>query len=213
MSEILLIEATEELSPGDVFPDIPFPLLKYPLRTYRPDEKAKRLGKEQVFVSDGQNKLGDIAHCAFTRQTVMLLSHGCEVDKTLISPEKRHLLVAPLEVVGEPMSKELQERIRQGRQPNRLFLPHNSLLNSEGDCCVDFRRILPVPAKFLFESKDYRRAAMSDLGKATLEAQLGIYFSGVALYVQDVECPHCNGILSLSDFQVASDEDDTEYQS
>jgi hypothetical protein len=213
MPETFLIEATEELSPGDVFPDIPFPLLKYPLRTYRPDEKAKRAGQQQVFASDGKNKPGDIAHCALNKHTVMLLSHGCEVEKTLANPERRHLLVAPLEAVENPMSQELQERIRQGRQPNRLFIPSNPLLNSEKDWCVDFRRILPVPAKFLLDSKDYRMSAMGEVGQATLAAQLGVYFSGLAIYVQDVECPHCTGVLRLSDFLVASDEDDTDYPS
>ena len=119
------------LWPGDIFPDVPLPLLKYPLRTYRMDEKARKQGTVQVFSSDGTYKPGDIAHCVYQSQTVMLLSHGCEIDK-VVQPgkaERSHLLVAPLEAVGDPMSVELQERIRQGRQPNRLYLPLYELLD------------------------------------------------------------------------------------
>jgi hypothetical protein len=204
-----IIEAGNELSPGDVFPDIPFPLLRYPLKTYRPDEKVKREGKMQIFSADGQNKQGDIAHCAFSRQTVMLISHGCEVDKTTDSAEKRHLLVAPLEPVGNSMSDVMQQRIREGRQPNRLFLPSNDRLNA--DYCVDLRRILPIPAKYLFESKGKRLFGLSKLGQADLAVQLGVYFSGLAIYIQDVECPHCTKPLTLSDFLVSSDPEDTDY--
>jgi hypothetical protein len=34
------IEPRPDLWPGDVFVNVPFPILRYPVRTYRPDAKA-----------------------------------------------------------------------------------------------------------------------------------------------------------------------------
>ena len=203
------------LAPGDIFPAVPFPLLKYPLRTYRPDAKAQRSGHVQVFASEGSAKPGDIAHCTFQHLRAMLLSHGCEIDK-VVEPsmsERRHLLVAPVETFSKSFSPELVERIRAGQQPNRLYLPAVHPFDKL-EQCVDLRRILPVPAKYLVDAQSQRIATLSQTAKADLSAQLGVYFSGLAIYVQDVNCPYCQGQITLRDLQIASGtEDDSDYVS
>ena len=208
-SDDLIISPQSELSPGDVFPDVPFPLLKYPLKTYRPDRKAEREGKVQVFEADGHHKPGDIAHCVFSRQNAILLSHGCEIDKTLGNAERRHLLIAPIEQLAS-MSEELQSRIREGRQPNRFYLPTNSLLHNT-EWCVDLRRILPVPAQYLIDASEQRLCSLTEVGQAALGAQLSVYFTGLAIYVEDSDCPHCGNHLTKSDFSITSEEEDTDY--
>jgi hypothetical protein len=204
-----LVEVTEELCPGDIFPAIPFPLLRYPLKSYRPDEKAKRDNKVQVFAADGKHKPGDIAHCAYHPLSVMLLSHGCEIDKTL-APEKSqklHLLVAPVEELNGKVSPEFEQRVREGRQPNRLYLPKSPLLGNT-EHCVDLRRILPVPSQYLLDAKDDRLATLNVNAKYDLSAQIGIFFSGLAIYLQDIECPNCGIEINAKDFLVSSDEGD-----
>jgi hypothetical protein len=201
------IEPRSDLWPGDVFMDVPFPLLKYPVRTYRPDAKAaQKQGKVQVFESDGTFKQGDIAHCTYKPERVMLLSHGCEIDNVLRSnsADRRHWLAAPIEPLSGKQP-EMQERIRGGQQPNRFYLPSDPLFEKE-ETCVDLRRILPLPAQLIVESK--RVVGLSEVAVADLHSQLGVFFSGLALYVQQIECPVCATPINPASFKVASGGDD-----
>jgi hypothetical protein len=138
----------------------------------------------------------------------VLLSHGCEIDNVLRSnsASRRHWLTAPIEPLTDK-GVETQDRIRQGRQPNRFYLPQDPLFGEEA--CLDLRRILPLPAQLILDSQ--RTAALSDEAIADLHSQLGLFFSGLLLYVQDIECPVCDTVIDPGKFRVPStpDDDDT----
>src|SRR6202046_2386403 len=68
-----------QLEPGDVFSDVPFPALRYPLEYFRPS--TKKTSTAEIFNQDiAPPKSGDTARGPFQNRLVMLLSHGCELD-------------------------------------------------------------------------------------------------------------------------------------
>ena len=71
------------LEQGDAFVEIPFPASKFPLQFFRPSLKQK--GMAQLYSPDDPEpvdpKPGDSLKGTFEFKTVMLLSHGCEVEQ------------------------------------------------------------------------------------------------------------------------------------
>ena len=66
----------------------------------------------------------------------------------------------------------------------------------------------PIPGQMLLDRQADRKATLSGDARFDLAAQLGIYFSGLILYVQDVSCPHCGAMLQADDFVADSDKVD-----
>src|SRR5258707_15516189 len=92
-----------KLEPGDIFLDIPLPSLKHPLEFFRPspkDPKSAAIFRPEDSVSP---KDGDTVRGPFQKTSVILLSHGCELDGVRRDVEaqrtsfgKRHWLAAPI---------------------------------------------------------------------------------------------------------------------
>jgi hypothetical protein len=201
----------EQFEPGDIFSDVPFPHIRHPFRRYRRNPKPQEKNRPEVFLSEqGPDHPDDLLHATFQRKHVVLLSHGCELDKVLAfgkNPARNQWTCAPLEpFTKNPESRlqGLQERIRNGTQPNRMYIPENKFL--EGEYSVDLRRITPLPALFFMEAT--KVCSFSDDARFDLYAQMGVNQSGYAIYVQNVNCPHCNKELDLAAFQVASTDDE-----
>lgn len=202
-----------DFEPGDVFSNVPFPNIRHPFRRYRRNPKPQEKNRPEIFTShEGDDRPDDLLHTTFIRKHVILLSHGCELDKVLVhgkNPERNQWSCAPLEKLDpDPKNQrhlDLLERIRNGTQPNRFYVPPNDFL-PEGEHAVDLRRITPLPAQFFIESK--KVLSLSKEARLDLYAQMGVNQSGLAIYVQNVDCPHCSKELDLSDFLVESTEDE-----
>ncbi len=200
------------LEPGDVFLDVPFPALKYPLEYFRPS--AKRQGTADIFEKGvAPPKSGDTARGPFQERVVMLLSHGCELDavkRDVLAEktkwEKRYWLAAPVQPLAECVEK-MQERTRKSQQPNKFYLPAEEFLGGV-EHYVDLRKITPINAPYFLEATEDRRRICSLTADAiaALHAHLGLFFSGLVLYVQPVPCPACNTPIDPRTFVIPSPE-------
>ncbi len=105
MPDAYIIPPGSTYEPGDVFEAVPFPNLRHPFKRYRLNTKPKEKNRPEIFDSvEGDDKPGDIIHSTFERKFVMLLSHGCEIDKVLklgADPTRRHWSCAPVEPFAE----------------------------------------------------------------------------------------------------------------
>jgi len=207
-----IILAGVEYEPGDIFGNVPFPNLKHPFKRYRLSPKPQEKNRPEVFLSiDGDDKPGDIIHSTFERKTVMLLSHGCELDKVLkwgANPARRHWSCAPVEMFKPDGDDQLlaarQERIRNGIQWNRFYIPPNDFTGST-EACVDLRRVTPIPAKYFLEAK--KVCSLSEDAQFDLFAQMGVNQSGLVIYLQPVACLKCGETIDPKQFFVPSIDD------
>ena len=217
--ELYIIPPEDEYDSGDVFADIPFPNIRGPFKRYRLSTKPAEKNKPEVFVSEiGPDKPGDIVHCTYQRRLVMLLSHPCELDKVTkagANADRRAWSCAPVEPFkqdadADVVTKARQQRIRDGIQPNRFYIPENGQLGP-GEFMVDLRRITPLPASFFLGTN--RILSLSEDAKDDLYAQMGVNQSGYALNVEAIECPNCGQPIDPTAFRVKSDDDeDTDFE-
>jgi len=192
------------LEPGDVFLEIPFPSLKYPLVYFRASTKDP--GTARVLTPEtGPLKTGDSPSCKFEFKTAIFLSHGCEVESVERdhATERRSWLAAPV----EPLSRcglLTQKRTRDGIQPNKFYMPSGEYFGKE-ECFVDLRKITPVSCQYFLNG--VRRCSLNPEAKIALQAHIGMFFSGFVLYVQSVPCPHCGQEVDPTEFRVFSGEE------
>lgn len=208
-----------EYEPGDVFADIPFPSFRGQFRRYRRSTKPQEKNRPEIFVSEiGPDKPDDLMHCTFQRRNVMVLSHGCELDKVLKlgkPADRTPWLCAPVEPFKDESdqgtnakTKARQRRVREGTQWNRFYLPVNDFLTG-GEFAVDLRRIAPLPAKYFQEAT--KICSLSEDARYELYSQMGASISGLVLYVDTISCPVCEEQIDPKTFLVASpdpEEDD-----
>jgi hypothetical protein len=211
----------QTFEPGDVFAEIAFPNLRAPVRYYRRrkdpstrEQKANATQPEYYQLPDNVSaKDGDIIHTSFQRRTVMVLSHGCEMEKVLsrgANPDRRHWSVAPVDRIPAPTDELEQrrvDRIRAGNQPNRFYVPENDFLRP-GDYAVDLRRITPLPASCFLDAQ--KICSLSETARDDLYAQIGVNFSGWAFYLAPVPCPNCGHEFDPREFLVSSGDDPDE---
>jgi len=206
------------LEPGDVFLDVPFPSLKHPLKYFRPSLKEEN---RAAIMSPTEHppKDGDTAKGSFQYRKVILLSHGCELDgvqrdvvakKTSI--EKRYWLAAPVLPMSDGANEKMVARIRNGQQPNRFYLPADPAFET-AEQFVDLRKITPINVPYFFDAQTAKKKilALSEPARFALQAHLGLFFSGLVLYVQPVPCPNCHAPIDPTTFVIPSiDEDEVE---
>jgi hypothetical protein len=212
MPTTYIVAPGDEYEPGDVFENVPFPNLRHPFKRYRLSTKPQEKNRPEIFAStEGDDKPGDIIHSTFERKTVMLLSHGCELDKVLklgANPTRRHWSCAPLEQfrpdAGDERLAARQQRIREGTQWNRLYIPPNEFIGA-GELCVDLRRITPLPAQYFLESR--RVCSLSEDALFDLYSQMGVNQSGLVIYLQPVPCQKCGEKVDPKQFFVPSNDD------
>ena len=212
MPDAYIIPPGSTYEPGDVFGDIAFPNLRHPFRRYRLNTKPQERNRPEIFVStEGDDKPGDIIHSTFERKMVMLLSHGCELDKVLklgANPARRHWSCAPLEVFKsdgqDARLKARQQRIREGTQWNRFYIPANEFTGN-AEYAVDLRRITPIPAQYLIEAK--KVCSLSEDAVYDLYAQMGVNQSGLVIYLQPIACLKCGEKIDPKQLFVPSDDD------
>jgi hypothetical protein len=195
--------------PGDIFFDVPFPALKHPLLFYRRSVKVR--GQAAIF-SEADKVTpsgGDSPHAPFTKQTVMLVSHGCELDaveRDVASKNtdygRRWWLAAPVRRLSE-CEPRMQERVARGRQPNKFLLPPKGLLGEDAHF-VDLRKITPITVPYFQNAQ--KVCSLSATAISALQAHLCLFFSGRVFYVQPVPCPHCNMPVDPNAFVVDSTE-------
>jgi len=199
----------EQFEPGDIFIRLPFVSLKYPLRYWRAQgndpNKATLCDLEHGEPRPNQ----DTPKSSLEHRSMMLLSHGCEIDRVLKKedPRRRVFLAAPVLPLAE-CNPETQTRTREGNQPNRFYL-RPSQYTGESELCVDFRKITPIIAQYFIDSD--RTCSLSENARKFLFSKLGVFFSGYALYLGPIECPVCETPFDVSQFLVPSgDEPDNE---
>jgi hypothetical protein len=196
-----------EIEPGDVFLDIPFPSFKHPLTFFRvnPNKDPK---SAQVFTPEETAlKTGDSPRGSVELRPVMLLSHGCEVERVLRheNPQRRQWLAAPIILLDECNDK-MKARTREGTQPNRFFLPAAKFLD-EKEGQVDLRKITAINCQYFLDAdrQGKRILALSEIARLELHIQIGVFFSGLALYVQGISCPECGALIDPTQFQIPSE--------
>lgn len=197
----------DRLEPGDIFVEVPFPALRYPLEYFRPSTKTPK--SADIFTPDDcKPKDGDTARGPFQLRVVMLLSHGCELDGverdvTAKKTEKgrRYWLVAPVQRLLNGTTPRMQERTRAGQQYNKFYLPAVEMLQNE-ESYVDLRKITPVNAPYIATAK--KIASLTKPATLALQAHIGLFFSGLVLYVQPIQCPMCATEIDPTTFLVPS---------
>lgn len=212
MSVPYIVAPGTEYEPGDVFQDVPFPNLRHPFRRYRLSPKPQEKGRPEIFVSEnGPDKPGDLIHSTFERKLVMLLSHGCELDKVLklgLNAGRRQWSCAPVEPFkpdsGDKGLASRQQRIREGTQWNRFYIPSNEFTGT-GEFCADLRRITPLPAQFFLDAK--KICSLSEEARFDLYAQMGVNQSGLVIYLEPVPCQKCGEKVDPKQFFVPSNDD------
>ena len=130
MESTFYVTPGSTFEPGDIFSDIPFPALKHPLEFFRASPNPRNKGSATLFSgADSKPQGGDTAKGAFTKRTVMLLSHGCELDSVERDVEakatdydKRYWLAAPVQSLAD-CGPKIAARTAMGTQPNKFLLP------------------------------------------------------------------------------------------
>lgn len=212
MTDFYILPPGSAYEPGDVFEAIPFPNLRHPFKRYRSNPKPQEKGRPQLFDSaDGDDKPGDIIHSTFERKLVMLLSHGCELDKVLKLKQnaaRRHWSCAPVEPFQIDTTDEKllarQQRTRDGIQWNRFYIPAIEFLGNR-ELWVDLRRITPLPAKYFMDAK--KVCSLSEDARFDLHAQMGVNQSGLQIYLEPVTCQTCGASVDAKQFFVPSIDD------
>jgi hypothetical protein len=199
-----------QLEPGDIFLEVPFPALRHPLEYFRPSTKTQKTAA--IFdQTDCSPKDGDTARGPFQLRTVILLSHGCELDAVTrdvaakkTESARRYWLVAPIQKLSSCVEK-MRVRTTEGRQPNKFFLPAAEFLQNE-DYFADLRKITPINAPYIMAAK--KIASLTKPATTALQAHIGLFFSGLVLYVQPIECPECHTPIDPTRFLVPSQDEE-----
>ena len=198
----------EILEQGDAFLEIPFPASKFPLQFFRPSLKQK--GMASLYSADDPDpvdtKPGDSLKGTFEFRTVMLVSHGCEIEQVERhhAIDRRAWLAAPLAPLSE-CSPETQTRTRENRQPNKFYLRPSSY-DPNVEWYLDLRKITPVQCRYFYNAK--KLFSLTPIARAALWSSLGIFFSGLALYQGPITCPKCQEEIDGSKFVVKSNDAD-----
>ncbi len=195
-----------QFEPGDVFSGIPFPSLKFPLTYFRIRSKNPDTATVFDMHKHGNPEGGDSPKCSVDLRTVMLVSHGCEVDRVLRYKEpldRRHWLAAPILPLSG-CSQLTQQRTRDGTQPNRFYLPPSPYTDNEGQY-ADLRKITPINCRYFLDTT--RVCSITEDARKALFSRLGVFFSGYSLYLQPIECPACKTAIDPSQFQIPSSEE------
>jgi hypothetical protein len=199
-----------EISPGDVFVGLPFSLLRFPLAYFRLRRKlTEDTAIAELLTPDkAPPKEGDSPKTTLLPRSAMLLSHGCEVEKLLNkqSLDRRYWLAAPIEPFAR-CKPETQQRIRESRQPNKFYLPRGEYIGTEENF-VDLRRIAPINIPYFQQAE--KLCSLTEPARLALQSHLGVFFSGLALYVQPIECPQCGHDIDPKRFLVETIEDENE---
>jgi hypothetical protein len=213
MPDAYIIPPGSTYEPGDVFEAVPFPNLRHPFKRYRLSTKPREKNRPEIFESiEGTDKPGDIIHSTFERKYVMLLSHGCELDKVLklgASADRRQWSCAPLEPFAEKTSnandQAREQRIRDGIQWNRFYIPKNEFLLPPREFRVDLRRITPLPALYILEAK--KVCSLTEDARYDLYSHMGVNQSGLQIYLEAVTCQNCGTQVEAKQFFVPSNDD------
>jgi hypothetical protein len=201
----------KQFDPGDIFLDIPFPSLRHPLEFFRPspkDPKSANIFRPQDNVIP---KSGDSPRGPFHPATVILLSHGCEIDGVQrdvtakqTESSRRYWLAAPVRSFAEVTSDAMKDRIRTSTQPNKFYLPAGEL-NGGIEHFADLRKITPINVPYFVEAT--KTCSLTHAAVRALHAQLGLFFSGLVLYVQPISCPSCSSLIDPATFVTPSQDD------
>jgi hypothetical protein len=88
---------------------------------------------------------------------------------------------------------KMTERTMQGKQPNKFLLPpsgpHEESPFGNAAQYVDLRQITPITVPYFFAGT--KIASLSKPAILAMQAHLGMFFSGLVIYVQPIPCPRC----------------------
>jgi hypothetical protein len=198
MSEPFYLPPGQTFEPGDIFSDLPFPQLRYPLEFFRVNPNK---GSSSIFAaSQGpEPKDGDTARGPFKKRPAILLSWACELDAVLrdekehgIQVDRRYWLAAPIRPINE-LGPKMKARTAEGRQPNKFLLPPDGP-DSKGPFgnnaqFADLRQITPINVPYFRDST--KSGSLSTTAIRAMQAHLGLFFSGLVVFVQPIPCPNC----------------------
>ncbi len=214
MPDPFYIPPGPRFEPGDIFADIPFPALKYPLEFFRASPNPKNKGGASVFAAAEGNvpQAGDTARGAFTKRPVILLSWECEIDAVFRDEkevgtrlDRRYWLAAPVKPISD-LGAMMSARTAEGTQPNKFLLPPDGPDSSGpfGSAAqfVDFRQITPITVPYFIGAK--KTGSLSKTAILAMQAHIGLFFSGLVIYVQPIPCPKCGENIDPTAFVASS---------
>jgi hypothetical protein len=70
---------------------------------------------------------------------------------------------------------------------------------------IDLRQITPITVPYFQEGS--KVASLSKTAILAMQAHLGMFFSGLVVYVQPIPCPKCNHPIDPAEFVTASAEE------
>jgi len=203
------------IEPGDIFSDIPFPSLKHPLEWFRASPNRRGQSNATIFseARGDRPQPGDTARGAFTKRQVVLLSWECEIAAVFrdhkehgIHLEDRYWLAAPVKPVSQ-LSPKMAERTAQQRQPNKFLLPPGTPESGPSPFgrdpqYIDLRQITPITVPYFTQGR--KIGSLSRPAILAMQAHIGMFFSGLVIYVQPIACPNCAQLIDPTQFVVDS---------
>jgi hypothetical protein len=203
------------MEPGDIFSDIPFPSLKYPLEWFRASPNRRGQSNATIFseARGDRPQLGDTARGSFAKRSVILLSWECEIDAVFrdhqehgVHLAKRYWLAAPIKPVSD-LRPRMAERTAQGRQPNKFLLPPGTPESGPSPFgrdpqYIDLRQITPITVPYFTQER--KIGSLSESAILAMQAHIGMFFSGLVIYVQPIDCPNCGQPIDPTTFVAAS---------
>lgn len=140
----------EEISQGDIFPDVPV-----------------LYAKAHTFDGESPAIHPDIRHV-----NGILLTHDCEYEK------KSSIYIYVAEIVSLKSAESGQAKyIRDGRVISAFYLPRLALNQQElGECYADLRRISRVDKRLLDLRKNLRIASLGGDARLALQRSIGVFF-------------------------------------
>jgi hypothetical protein len=192
---------------GDIYVEIHFSAIRHPFEFFR--LRPQKVGKQpaqptaDVFtLEQSQLKSGDSPRSPWKKTAMaMFISHGCEVEGTERDDaiEKRHWLAAPIGKLSQ-YGYDMQTRIRERTQPNKFFLPPDGEFGFPEEQCADLRYITPIQCKYFTEGE--KRCSLSMAAVNDLRSQLGVFFTGLQIWWEPINCAVCGSVVDPADYLV-----------
>lgn len=193
---------------GDIFEAIHFAAIRHPFEFFRirPDKPGKPAPRLADIFTPEQSpiKSGDTPRAPWRKTArAMFISHGCEVEgmERDNAIEKRHWLAAPIEALSQ-YGTGMQTRIRERRQPNKFFLPIDKEFGFTEEHCVDLRYITPIQCQYF--TKGSKRCSLSPEALNDLRSQLGVFFTGLQIWWEPINCAVCGNEVNPADYLIKS---------
>lgn len=195
---------SEVLDQGDVVPDVPWGLVKAPAIVCRPHHGINATSGDATFgiatnVKDAfrRNDAREIVHATTKRGLVLVLWHGCQIDKFAEHDKQDKAFVAVVPILPLTQLNELDRAAVRNREHfGRFHLPAFSTFEfTMSESYADLRHIWPIAQGVLKKPV----VSLTSTALALLYGQLFTFLTRQR-FVENAKCPSCGAVLPTSMF-------------